>query len=191
MRPDATIAFAGGVRAVAGERGWAYFDKAQPHRYRYLLGRSLTLHSPARRVCWLMLNPSTATADKDDATIRRCIGYSIAWGFNVLEVVNLFALRSTDPRALASDADPVGPLNDHAIELATARAEIVVAAWGSGQNIPVVHQRARQVCEHLRGRGVVVCCLGVTKHGKWPVHPLRQRADLLPQPWASPRVTRR
>src|SRR5687768_14824465 len=52
------------------------------------------------RVCWVMLNPSTADQHEDDATIRRCIGFSRSWGAGALTVVNLFAFRATQPRDL-------------------------------------------------------------------------------------------
>jgi len=68
-------------------------------RYRYLLGRRL--HAPHRRVVmFLMLNPSTADAIQDDATVRRCIGFAHDWGYEVLLVANLFAYRATDPSDL-------------------------------------------------------------------------------------------
>jgi hypothetical protein len=136
-------------------------------RFRYSLVRRW---SPGPSVAWVMLNPSTADATRDDATIRRCIALSRSWGFAALEVVNLFALRSTDPRALADAADPVGPRNDRATRRALGRANAVVAAWG-------VPPRA------LRGRAEAVRpllppgtgCVGVTTGGQ-PRHPLYVRA---------------
>ena len=61
----------------------------------------------------IMLNPSTADADQDDSTIRRLIGFAKRWGNGVLNVVNLYAYRSTDRGALINVSDPVGPDNDH------------------------------------------------------------------------------
>ena len=78
-----------------------------------------------------MLNPSTADAERDDPTIRRCIGFSRAWGFGGAEMVNLFALRSTDPGRLREAADPVGPGNVAHIADAARGATQVIAAWGA------------------------------------------------------------
>jgi len=53
-------------------------------KYRYLLERKWGIGLPC--VTWIMLNPSTADAEKDDPTIRRCIGFSKAWGYGSLRL---------------------------------------------------------------------------------------------------------
>jgi hypothetical protein len=63
--------------------------------YRYRLTKTWDRSQP--QVTWVMLNPSTATADTDDPTIRRVVGFSRRWGFGSAVVVNLFALRATQP----------------------------------------------------------------------------------------------
>ena len=95
--------------------------------YRYSLTRGFD-DGPACN--FLMLNPSTATATEDDPTIRRCIGFAKGWGYGVLYVTNLFALRATDPRELYKHAEPVGPDNDRCILTAATGSQLVVAAWG-------------------------------------------------------------
>ena len=54
-------------------------------RYRYLLRRDWT---PGDTLGVIMLNPSTADAQVDDATIRRCIGFAGAHGCGSLLVAN-------------------------------------------------------------------------------------------------------
>lgn len=97
-------------------------------RYRYSLSRAW--YQGDGRVVFVMLNPSTADGQFDDPTVRKCIGFAKRWGFEALDVVNLFAWRSTKPAGLLSAEDPVGYDNDDAIFRALARAQRVVWAWG-------------------------------------------------------------
>ena len=78
--------------------------------YRYSLGR--TWDASKERVLFIMLNPSTADAIKDDATIKKCVGFAQRWGYGGITVGNLFALRSRDPNGLLGPHDPVGPKNN-------------------------------------------------------------------------------
>jgi hypothetical protein len=133
--------------------------------YRYELARRWA-HGPV--VTWIMLNPSTADASVNDPTIRRCIGFSRAWNFAGLAVVNLFAFRSTDPKALKTVDDPVGPDNHAAIHDAVVRSRLVVAAWGAHE---FVNGRAGEVRETIAEIGRPLLCLGKTKAGH-PRHPL-------------------
>ncbi len=139
-------------------------------RYRYSLRRRwFDDDRDLQRVCWVMLNPSTADGETDDATIRRCVGYSVRWGFASLEAVNLFAWRTTDPRDLQRAADPVGAGNDIVIEQAAIAAQLVVCAWGV---FGAYLDRGAAVTQLLHDRGLQPKALGLTKHGL-PRHPLR------------------
>lgn len=115
---------------------------------------------------WVLLNPSTADAAEDDNTSRRVEGFTRSWGLGGYEIVNLFALRATDPKTLVTHPDPVGPGCDEAMAAATARATLVVAAWGASW--PLAHAgRVREVRERL----TEARCLGLTTKGQ-PRHPL-------------------
>jgi hypothetical protein len=111
--------------------------------------------------------------------VRRCIGYASEWGFAWLEVVNIFAWRSTDPVALLKVDDPVGPENDRHILEAVRSSELVVCAWGVHGDI---RNRGVGVLKLLRDAGVQPHCLDKTRSGA-PRHPLYLRADLKPLPF--------
>lgn len=149
-------------------------------RYRYWLTREW---GPGMRVCWVMLNPSTADASIDDPTIRRCIAFSKRWGFGSLIVVNLWAARATDPKALLALGDPVGPMNAEAIDLAVNGSALVILAWGAFAARMAAAERLRLHPEASAKAALVpVACLGRTKDGH-PRHPLYVRGDQAPVPW--------
>jgi len=128
--------------------------------YRYRLGRRWSAGGEV--LLFVMLNPSTADADVDDATIRRCIKFAQAHGFNALEVVNLFAYRATDPKDLRRAGWPAGPDNDaHIAEAATAAAAVCLA-WGS--NVAGL-ERPQVVLPMLRALGARLLCLRITRSG--------------------------
>ncbi|MEG8045721.1 DUF1643 domain-containing protein [Sphingomonas aerolata] len=79
--------------------------------FRYWLARQRMDGAP--RLPIIMLNLSTADAENDDPTIRRCIAFARREGFGGIHVFNLFAFRATSPDDMRAAADPVGPLNDH------------------------------------------------------------------------------
>lgn len=152
-------------------------------KYRYALGRSWgdCGRDWPRAVVWIMLNPSTADAEFDDPTIRRCISFSQSWGFDCLRVVNLFGLRATDPAELGRVADPVGPENDEHIRLLLGEASRVIVAWGANK---AVGDRAKEVLRMAQvgasmDKYPCVECLGTTAEGH-PRHPLYVRADTNP-----------
>lgn len=136
-------------------------------RYRYTLERRLG-DGPA--VLFLMLNPSTADADVDDNTIRRCIGFARRWGYGTLLVGNLYAYRATQPEELDTVDDPIGPENDRHLWELVERADLIVAAWGSKPARGRFKHRERAVLHGpLFERDVQA--LRITKDGH-PGHPL-------------------
>ena len=145
-------------------------------RYRYLLRRCVG--TSQSRVLFIMLNPSAADEERNDPTIRRCIGFARDWGFGLLEVVNLFALMSTDPKGLLDAEDPVGPDNEATIQAALQRADKVILAWGNHGS----HHKERAA--HVTRMALYVSTphhLGLTKLG-FPRHPLLLPRDTAPSP---------
>jgi hypothetical protein len=150
--------------------------------YRYSLWRTLNATKHPRQLLFIMLNPSTADAQYDDPTLRRCLGFASSWGYDVLEVCNLFAYRATDPGILRHVPDPVGPANDEYVGQAVARASAVVAAWGTQGGLK---NRAADITE-LVVRSRPLSCLGLTKGG-FPRHPLYVRGTVEAEVFASER----
>lgn len=140
------------------------------HKYRYLLRRDYSGvgRDQALTCLFVMLNPSTADAEHDDPTIRRCKSFAQREAYSALEVVNLYAFRSTDPKQLWQEFDPIGPENDQYIREAIARAGLVVAAWGSHAK----RMRAKAIERLMPG----AFALGFTKKGS-PKHPLYIKSD--------------
>jgi hypothetical protein len=184
--------------------GWARFSDDRVMRYRLARclspGMSMIIHgddiwathSPdvtPIRVVFLMLNPSTADAFKLDPTVNECRKRALALGAQMLEVVNLFALRSPYPadlkkRSHGSRGDDAEA--DREILHACCGASMVIAAWG---NHGALDHRAKVVREMLREHGVALHHLGTTQVG-YPKHPLargkhRIPGDLMPQEWPS------
>jgi hypothetical protein len=134
-----------------------------------------------------MLNPSTADGHRDDATIRRCVGFAKRWGYGGIWVANLYAWRARDPRELLAGRvgteHLVGPGNDYVVGRLAQRADLTVMAWGAhpagqrrdGFGVERDHRVTELLVEHARTLGV----LGRTAGGH-PVHPLRQPGSLQP-----------
>lgn len=140
-------------------------------KFRYRLTRAL---GPNVRIAnLLMLNPSTADAERNDPTTTRCMGFAEDWGCGELVLSNLFAYRATQPIDLLAAADPVGPKNADYIIGAACRAHesggVVVAAWGTNG---AYRDQDRYVMSLLtQTLGIPMKCLGVTAEG-FPRHPL-------------------
>lgn len=136
-------------------------------KYRYTLWRQW---EPGKAFAtFIMLNPSTATELENDPTVERCQRRAVRLGYGGMRVVNIFALRSTDPQVLYLTDDPIGEENDAAILASVKDAGIVIAAWGfHGEYMG----RGKAVELLLGAHGVRIHCLGLTKKTGMPRHPL-------------------
>lgn len=130
---------------------------------------------------FVMLNPSTADAEVDDPTIRRCIGFARLWGYGGIVVRNLYAYRATDPEVLVNVDDPIGPKNR--AYLGNNIAHCTIVAWGANPaavgwwngypyNITAALKRPR------------LYCLGVNSNGS-PKHPLYVPSSRTPLRWVA------
>lgn len=151
-------------------------------RYRYVLYR--VVGKSERGVLWVMLNPSKADADQDDPTIRRCIAFTRRWGYGWMSVVNLFALRATDPNTIGhvGPETAIGAENDYWIENEAPHASLIIAAWGAksfgrkglfGRDAAVRRMLKQHELHHV----------GLTKNGQHPRHPLYVPGATTPERW--------
>jgi hypothetical protein len=127
-----------------------------------------------------MLNPSTADCTVNDPTIKRCMKFTMSWGFTIMQVVNLFAFRATDPKNLPWGHDEAsGPDNDVMTLSTLMCADRVVCAWGAQYGTAY---RAKRVMTELMPPFREPLCLGLTKDGH-PRHPLYLRDDTKLEPY--------
>lgn len=139
-------------------------------RYRYRLERD---GYGLDKTAVIMVNPSTADAERDDATIRKLLGFGRrnAWGRII--VGNLFAYRATDVRELATADDPVGPDNDAHLRRIVGDCVEVIYAWGPVSKVPArLRSRWQDVDAIVRTAGHRPRCIGLPAKCGHPRHPL-------------------
>ncbi len=159
--------------------------------YRYRLEREmvpvLALAKPGpllgKTVLFVGVNPSTADATLNDATVRKWMGFCHRWGVPRFLVGNVFAYRATDVRMLASVEDPYGPeIGDHISDQISA-SDVLIPCWGDTGKVPPQLRDAFDVMmDALVSSGKPVMHFGLTKAGD-PKHPLMLGYDTQLQPW--------
>ena len=142
-------------------------------RYRYTLVRQWG--EGPRSIAFIGLNPSTADEIKNDPTVAKCIRWAKKWDYDMMWMLNIFAIRSTDPKYLRMVHDPIGNENNKYISKITELTTTVICCWGTGGEFL---QRGRQVFNLLNHECIL--CLGTTKLGH-PRHPLYLRNDTRPE----------
>ncbi|RYF78888.1 MAG: DUF1643 domain-containing protein [Cytophagaceae bacterium] len=143
--------------------------------YRYTLWRIWDSSKPM--IMFIGLNPSTADAELDDPTIRRCIRFATDWEYGGFFMLNLFAFRATDPGDMKKANDPVGLVNNYCLIDIGSRCKDVVFVWGEHGS----HRgRDKQVIAMFPN----AWCMGKNKSGR-PKHPLYLRSDTRLEPYRS------
>ncbi len=152
--------------------------------YRYRLDRRVADSGPV--YAFFGINPSTADASLDDATVRKWRGFVSRWGGSRFIVGNVFAFRSTDVKALATTPDPIGRLNNDHLKQIIAEADILVPCWGDQKKVPpelrLHFHWMRQV---LTAAGKPVKTFGLS-NGGYPKHPLMLGYDTVMTDWSQP-----
>jgi hypothetical protein len=162
-------------------------------KYRYRLERDTGRSRLEPVVAFIGVNPSTADASLDDATIRKMVGFASRWGYRRIIVGNLFAYRATDVRELRSaylDRDMVPMLfaeeNRH-LMMILEDADVLVPCWGNIAKVPKqLRPRIADVLALIRHSCKPTCVLGMTKSND-PKHPLMLGYDTPIREWKNPR----
>lgn len=151
-------------------------------KYRYRLERD----GPGEgSTAIIMVNPSTADAERDDATIRKLRGFGARNQWGRIIVGNLFAYRATDVRELAGQSDPVGPENDDHLARIIDEANRVIVAWGP------VSKQPKHLRDTFRAVGRIAGWSGLHSIGQpakcgHPKHPLMLPYDSPILEWRLP-----
>jgi hypothetical protein len=151
--------------------------------YRYALWRCWGNPDEDGYLAFIGLNPSTADEHADDPTIRRCIGFAKREGVGALCMLNLFAFRATEPKAMRASHDPVGADTDAHLARCLALAKYIVLAWGTHGGFLSRDLTVIRLIRSLNRYNVV--SLGLTKDGH-PKHPLYIRSDQPLEPFPPP-----
>ncbi len=152
--------------------------------YRYRLERD---HIGPVTVAVVMVNPSTADGQTDDATIRKLRGFGQRHQWGRIIVGNLFAYRATDVRQLAHTADPIGRENDDHLIQMFAEAHQVIVAWGPLAKQPKQwRNRYMNVLSLIDGAGLDPYCIGAPAKDGHPRHPLMLAYAEPIQKWSAP-----
>ena len=156
--------------------------------YRYRLEREIPAiwwSNDAPSVALIGINPSTADATINDATIRKDLGFGGHHGWGRIIKGNIFAYRATDVSELAKVSDPWGPDNHFHLSQIFAEADIIVPCWGSRSKVPKrLHASIDKVADTLRGLDKPVLIFGLTISGD-PKHTLMLGYDTPLMPWAA------
>jgi len=146
--------------------------------YRFELHRTWDINKG--EVLFIMLNPSTANAWKDDLTTIRCINFAKKWGYGGISIGNIYPFRAKRPkffRKWLNEHNGVGMANweneDHVRRMAN-EADLIVCAWGCNYK--------EGVPEWVDELGVPLYYLEMCKDGITPKHPLGNLSkDLKPK----------
>lgn len=141
--------------------------------FRYRLSRHW---GTGKLLPFVMLNPSTADAEVDDPTVRRCMSFARREGADGIVVGNLCAFRSSSPADLDKASDPFGLANQEYLrEIAVCAVSDdmpIVCAWGNHG----AGRGDRYALDLFRKHGARLVCFGTTGYG-YPRHPLYVRGD--------------
>jgi hypothetical protein len=150
-------------------------ESCHARRYRYELWWPTGVDND-RVALGIFANPSTATAEELDPTLKRWRAYCRDWGVGWSVTANVRAWRETNPKLVPPDPEAIGPDNDRHLVALIELAEIIVCGYGK-----LGGGRGYEVTRLIRGLGRIPYALKLNKDGS-PCHPLYLSSKLKPFP---------
>jgi hypothetical protein len=151
------------------------------------------------RLVSIGLNPSTADAFTDDATVRKEMGFAKRWGCSLYIKLNTESFRTKDPAILkrqrklyasrggGGEAVPVPTWDEstdgviRAVFAEVRPLDTVLMACGAH----ALPERMKTIAVMAEERTIELVCLGTNQDGS-PVHTLYQPYDLPRRAWRAP-----
>lgn len=152
--------------------------------YRYRLDRQIG--DALKTVVFIGINPSIANEVDNDKTVNRMLSFAKGNGAGKVIVANVFSLISTDINGLRTDIPLRGDEHDFYFREIISEADILIPCWGRREKLRVSNSLFLDDCMNLLlSTGKPVLCLGKTKSGKDPLHPLRLRLGAQLMKWVA------
>ncbi len=152
-------------------------------QYRYRLERDV--QAEGKVFAFFGINPSTADASLDDATVRKWRGFTQRNGGRRFIVGNVFSYRATDVRELAKVPFQQGPQHFANVQQIIDDADVLVPCWGNSSKVPpAIRQQIAIMLAWLIRSGKPVMHFGLTASGD-PKHPLMLGYDTPLTPWVT------
>jgi len=150
-------------------------------QYRYRLDREVQQEGLV--FAFFGVNPSTADASLDDATVRKWRGFTLRNGGRKFIVGNVFSFRATDVKVLRKTFRTMGPDHRMHLDAIIQEADVLVPCWGSSDKLDYGHRLyMKELLRELLESGKTVLHFGTTKSGE-PKHPLMLGYDTPLTPW--------
>lgn len=146
-------------------------------KYRFALHR--IWDQTMNKILFIMINPSTATKDEDDKTIKKIMEISDKWNYGGVYVGNLYPYCSSKPSELKNIQipDEIHKENMRHIQEMVSKCSLVVYAWGTKG--PDERQQEPEWLKNIVKKDVY--CINRSVKGV-PMHPNQWGPNVKPVP---------
>ena len=137
------------------KRQYIIYEKSDDNKCRYALG--VKGNNP---LIFFGINPSTATPDDYDQTMKKAKGFALKNGFDSWIMLNIYPQRATNP----DDLDRKGKLHEENIEKIKpyiTNDATIIASWGNSINKRnYLMDCLKDIVKELKSKKVKWRCIG-------------------------------